>query len=109
MDIAELNRRVTIKSWTTSQDGRGGSTPVVSLNFDVWAKVEDRTGSKLSAHNNEQWMYDYKITFRYDPNRIVTSAFTINYESLQMAIQFISYDNEAHKQFCIARCNVIRP
>lgn len=107
MDIGELNRRITLKSWTQSQDLGGGNQSTVNASYTVWAKVEDRQGSQVNAHNAIDFVYDYKVTFRYDPNRVVDSSFTIDYEDKQLAIKNLSYDNEAHKHWCIARCSLL--
>ncbi len=78
--IGKMNRRITIKTWATTQDAGGGLSPSVSSSYSIWAMVEDRSGSLITAQAQPQWSYDYKITFRYEKTRVVNSNQTIAYD-----------------------------
>lgn len=104
--IGELNRVITIKSWTSSKDAGGGVSAAEAGSYSIRAKVEDRNGIQVTGQNQMQWNYDYKITFRYEVSRPVTSNQTIVYDSKSLTIKSISYQNEGNRKFVIARCSV---
>ena len=104
--IGEMNRRITINSWTSSKDAGGGISPVPNGSYTIWAKVEDRSGTFINAQMQQQWNYDYKITFRYEISRPVTSNQTINYDGKNLTINSISFENEGNRKYVIARCSV---
>lgn len=105
--IGQLNRRVTIKSWISSQDDSGGLISTQGTSYDIWARVEDRSGRTYLSQQQEQWSYDYKITFRYEVSRPVTSNMTIDYDSKRLVIRSLSFESEGGRRFCIARCSAI--
>lgn len=103
--IGELNRRVTVKSWGHTQDEAGGLIDTLTASYTIWAKVEDRNGRQMISEQQREWDYDYKVTFRYEKSRIVTSGMTIDYDGKRLAINSLSYINEGNRKFCIARCS----
>lgn len=103
--IGKLNRRVTLKSWSSTQDEAGGVIPLITSTYVIWANVEDRTGHIMQGEQQRQWSYDYKVTFRYEKSRVVTSGMTIDYDSKRLAINSLSYENEGQRRYCIARCS----
>lgn len=105
--IGELNRRVTIKSWTTTQDAGGGSTAVESGSYSLWAKVEDRSGAKNNGQGQTVWNYDYRITVRYETSRVILSNMTVDYDGKRLAINEVSFDSEGSKRFVVLRCTTI--
>lgn len=104
--IGQLNRRITIKPWTVTKDAGAGGTAVAGTTYTVWAKVEDRSGVPVTTQNQQQWNYDYKITFRYEISRPVTSNETIVYDGKTLTINSISFENEGNRKYIIARCSV---
>lgn len=106
MEIGSLNRRITIKSWTSTKDAGGGASTVESGSYSIWANVKDRSGTYITSQNQEQWNYDYKITFRYEISRPVTSNETIIYDGKTLTIHSISFENEGQRKYVIARCSV---
>lgn len=105
--IGEMNRRITLKSWTAVQDAGGGSSPVNVASYIVWAKVEARNGTPFINEKQQVWNYDYRITFRYEKSRIPKSNFTIDYDSKRLRINSISYENEGTRKWSVARCTTI--
>lgn len=107
MEVGKLNRRVIIKTWGSDQDIGGGVIPKVLSAYIIWAQVEDRNGSMYLGEQQRQWAYDYKVTFRYEKSRVVTSTMTIDYDGKQLAINSISYFNEGNRKYCITRCSAM--
>lgn len=105
--IGELNRRITVKSWSATQDAGGGLSPLMVRSYSIWAKVEARNGQPFTSEEQQVWNYDYKITFRYEKSRIVGSNFTVDYDSKRMRINSISFSDEGNRKLCIARCSTI--
>lgn len=104
--IGKLNRRITIKTCGKIKDAGGGLTPIETGSYSIWAKVEDRFGTIVTGQNQVQWNYDYKITFRYEVSRPVTSDQTISYDNKKLAINSISFENEGNRKYVITRCSV---
>jgi SPP1 family predicted phage head-tail adaptor len=102
--IGELNRKITLKSWTNTQDDAGGNIKTLSSSFSVWAKVEDRQGERTFSGGQEQFSYDYKITMRFRP--VISQRMTITYDSKNLIIRSLSIKSEGNKRFFIARCSV---
>lgn len=105
--IKELNRRVNIKSWTSSTDPGGGVSALQVLSFHIWAKVEARSGQPFISPDQQLWNYDYSVTFRYQRGRVVGSNFTIDYDSKRLKINSISFENEGARKMCNCRCTTI--
>ncbi len=85
----EMNRRITLnRPAATTQDEGGGIVVGVLSSYNIWAKVETRNGSIITGQNQQQWQYDYKITFRYERSRPVASNSTIDYDSKKIADKF---------------------
>ena len=105
MDIGELNRRIILKSWGSSQGDTGGLTAIQIASYPIWAKVEDRNGRLVTGAQQREWSYDYKVTFRYEKSRVVNSDMTIDYDGKRLSINSLSYANEGQRKFCIARCS----
>lgn len=103
--IRDLNRRVTIKAWGSTTDDAGGLTSVLTASYPIWAQVEDRSGKMMLGEQQREWSYDYKVTFRYEKSRVVTSGMTIDYDGKRLAINSISYINEGTRRYCTARCS----
>ena len=103
--IGQLNRRVTLKSYGSTQDEAGGLVPVTTASYSIWAKVEDRNGREFTNQQQEQWSYDYKVTFRYEKSRPVKSNMTIDYDGKRLKINSLSFSNEGNRKYCVARCS----
>lgn len=75
--------------------------------YEIWAQVDDRTGSYTNQEGQTIWPYDYKIIFRDEASRRVGSNFTIDYDGKRFIINGITHENEAHRKYVIARCTAI--
>lgn len=101
----QLNRRVTIKSWDYAQDNAGGSYSIEQDSYTMWAKVEARSGTMFTGQEQALWNYDYKVTLRYEASRVIKSNYTIDYDGKRMVINAVSFLEEGHRKYCIARCS----
>lgn len=106
--IGKLNTRINIITSTPSQDAGGGLSEVRTDDYPLWAKVEARDGRMITGESQVQWSYNYKIIFRYEKSRPVSSGQTIEYDGKRLMIHSISYEDEGKRRYCIARCSVTR-
>lgn len=105
INASDLNRLVTLESYTYTQNDSGGTNPVLAEEIpDVWAIVEQKGGSM--GFNQAQMMADatYQITIRYRPQ--VTTNWNIIYEGQIFMINKIVFDNPAYKRYMIIDCSV---
>lgn len=107
VEIGQMNRRITLKSWTAVQDLGGGSSPVNVLSYDKWAKVRARNGIPFTSEEQQVWNYDYEIITRYERSRISGSNFTIDFDSKRLRINSLSFENEGNRKWEVFRCTTI--
>lgn len=105
--IGELNRKITLKSWTAVQDAGGGSSPVNVASYTKWAKVRARNGVPFTSEEQQVWNYDYEITTRYERSRISGSNFTIDFDGKRLRINSLSFENEGNRKWEVFRCTTI--
>lgn len=103
----QLNRRVILRRWGSSVDDGGGILALLVSAWSRWAKVEDRQGSIVSPHAQEQWQYDYKITLRYEKSRPIQSNDTIDYDGKRLKIKSLSILEEGQRRYYVCRCTTI--
>ena len=106
MVIGSLNTRVTVQTLTTTTDDGGGWSSSVSSSFQLWAKVENRTGAASYEQGQRQDNYDYKITVRYYPSQEVTTKNKILYGTKKLNINSVQIVNEGRADFYILNCSV---
>lgn len=102
--IGQLNRRVQLKAWGSDQDDIGAPVKTLLASYAIWAQVEDRSGHLYLGQEQSTWNYDYKITFRYEKTRPISSNMTIDYDGKRLAINSVSYQNEGNRRFVVTRC-----
>lgn len=116
--MVKLNRRVTIKRWSATQNEIGGNNAILISEWVKWAQVDDRSGSNTpiltsrgggnSFYNQQQvWTYDYKVILRYEKSRPTHSNDTVDYEGQRMKVESIDLINEGFKQFEVLRCSKV--
>lgn len=105
--IGEMRNRITVKSFTYVKDAGGGTSPVLSSTFTIWAKVEDRTGSAQIIENKPVWNYDYKITIRFNKLRPVEQGSIVEIGTKKMKIQSLQNKQEGKNFYLILRCSTI--
>lgn len=105
--IGDMNRRIVIKTWGSTQDEGGGAIPALLSMWTLWAKVEARNGQLYQGQEQRQWTYDYKITLRYEKSRVIPSNATIDYDNKRLSINSISFSEEGNRKYCIVRCMTV--
>lgn len=105
--IGEMRSQITLRRWAYQQDEAGGSEKVLTATWSVRAKVEDRSGTIVNPQSQDQWKYDYRISFYYEPSRIVISNDTIDYDGKRLRINSLSIKEEGMRREVIARCSTI--
>lgn len=104
--LSELNRRITINTYTNTTDAAGGTSKAVSSTYTTWAKIDDRTGNASIDNNQRQANYDYKIKIRAYLTRAVTTIQSVTYDSKVLAINSVQKVSEGKFEFYILRCSV---
>lgn len=105
--IGEMNRRITFRSWGSTQDEGGGAIALLLLSYTIWAKVEPRSGQFFSGEQQQLWTYDYKITCRYEKSRVISSNFTIDYDGKRLSINSVSFEQEGNRKNVVLRCSTV--
>lgn len=93
----KLNRRVTIKRYTTASNEFGGLEPVMSSYWSKWASVDDRQGIQFDSYQQAMWSYDSIIVMRYETERPTRSNDVIEYEGWNHKINSLSLKHEGGK------------
>lgn len=99
----KLNRRVTIKRYTTSQNAIGGLQVIQTGSWNKWAEVQERSGNVTRDYQQDQWSYDYTIVLRYEKERPTRSNDVIYYDNIPHRINGISIKNEGAKSWEIIK------
>jgi len=116
--VYKLNRRVTIRRWTTIKNEFGGLTAVEVANWSKWAEVRasnwvnldiynTRSGNINNDYQQGKWEYDATIILRYEKERPTRSNDTIEYDGSVYNISSISIYEENAKNFEVLKCTKI--
>lgn len=105
--MIRLNNRVTIRAWGATQNDIGSPVASETGAWDMWAEIEDRSGSSQTPYQQKLWTYDYKITMRWEKGRVIGSNNTIDYDGKRLIINSIAPINEAERRYAVARCTAI--
>ncbi len=97
--ISELDRRVTIRTFIEGQDEAGGNIKALLSSYNVWAKVENISGSRTLENLQLQYSEAYRVTKRYERTRVVPNNAEVLYENDLLTIGAIRLQNEGDKQF----------
>lgn len=105
--IGKLDRRITIRRCGSTQTETGGLNRTILLEWSIWAKVEDRSGSQLLSESKEEYSYDYKITVRFQKGNTPRGGDYVVYENRELIIQSTSINEEGDKRYLTLRCETI--
>src|SRR6185312_7066821 len=98
INASELNRQITLESYTFSKNDAGGIAPVLAESItNVWSKVKALNGGNVINQGQDKNFADYQITIRYRPQ--VTENWTINYEGQTLKIKQMQVDDESYKRY----------
>lgn len=95
----KLNRRVTVKRYTTAKNEFGGLEAVLTGEWTKWADVNPQSGTGVNDRQQRQWEYDATIVFRYEKERPTRSNDVLVYENAQYKITSVQLRNEGAKSF----------
>lgn len=107
--MIKLNRRITVIVWGTTQNAIGSPVAAIAAAWDMWAQVEDRSGSNFAPYQQSVWQYDYKITVRCEETRVIGSNYTIDYNNKRLKINSVSFVEEAYQMYTVLRCTALDP
>jgi SPP1 family predicted phage head-tail adaptor len=100
MTPSQLNRLVTLESYTYSQNDSGGIAPVLAEQLtNIWAKVDELNGGNVINQGQDKNFADFRITIRYRPQ--VNENWNIVYEGQTLKIKQMQLDNTAYKRYMI--------
>lgn len=87
MDISELNTRITIKSYTVSQNDETGKLESSLSETNVrWAKVVQNSQNKTLESLSISFKQAYTITKRFESDKPTLNNQTIDYGNLVLTI-----------------------
>lgn len=101
-----LNRRVTIKTYTTSADAYGQPVQTVIDYSDRWADVKNASGNVYNSGGNE-WVYDIDVRLRYSAAKPVLVSNLLRYGGKDYKILNVGYDDQGYKFFEILKCKAV--
>jgi SPP1 family predicted phage head-tail adaptor len=103
--IGEMRHKIQVYDFVSVKNSSGGIFPVLANSYDVWAKVENRSGGRFFDNSQNKWEYEYRITIRY--NSTFKSDHNIYYDGKIMAIKEMVNQDEKGKRFLVLKCGVI--
>lgn len=99
----KLNRRVTIRRYTTAKNEFGGLVSVQTGAWNKWASVDNRSGFPVNDYQQEKWEYEQRFVIRFERERPTKSNDLIEYEGRLYKVNSVSIDSEGFKAFEIIR------
>lgn len=97
--ISELNRKIVINKYLFGVDNSGGNIKALTDTYDVWASVEQRSGSRTLDNLQIQYKEVYKVVKRYEASRILSPDDEIVYETKILNIGAVIEKEEGRKKF----------
>lgn len=98
-EIATLNRRITINKYLFAQDASGGNLKALTDSYQVWASVEQKSGSRTLDNMQVQYKQAYKVIKRYEASRVLSHDDEIVYEDAILSIGAVIEKEEGRKRF----------
>jgi SPP1 family predicted phage head-tail adaptor len=105
--VYKLNRRVTVRRYTSVKNDFGGLTSVQTASWNKWAQVEQRNATELATLQQQVWEYDQRFILRYEVERPTKSNDLLEYEGRLYVINSVSINSEGFKAFEVIRCQRI--
>jgi SPP1 family predicted phage head-tail adaptor len=78
--VYKLNRRITIRRYSTVKNDFGGLVSVQTGSWSKWAQVNERFGTSSSTLQQQVWEYDQRFIIRFEKDRPTKSNDLIEYE-----------------------------
>jgi len=105
--IGEMNRKILLKSYTTTKTAGGGQTKTEANSYEQWASATDKSASQFNSEGQGLYAYDMKFKFRAYPSRTITAQYYIEYESKLFKINSLVKEQEGKVFYWVARCTKI--
>ena len=99
MRIGPLNKRVAIRSASTTRDAYGEPIASWSTDATVWASVEPLSGRELVSAQVQHAETTHRVRMRYQPNTTVTAEKRLLYDS--RVFEIISVINRKEKKLML--------
>lgn len=100
----KLNRRITIRRYSTVKNDFGGLVSVQTGSWSKWAQANERFGTSSSTLQQQVWEYDQRFIIRFEKDRPTKSNDLIEYEGRLFRVNSVGIDSEGFKAFEIIRC-----
>jgi head-tail adaptor len=95
MRASELNTRVTIKQYQSTQDGITGTvSAALQSSWQKWAKVTQRSGSRALDSAAINYREVWEIIIRYEVSRPTSANYNIEYNGREMKIHSVTRQDE---------------
>lgn len=105
--IGQMNRRIKLRRYTSTQAPGGGATAVLEDEYEQWAQVQQYAGNPFANEQQGLYNYDKKFTFRAYPSRAITAKFLIDYDGQEYAINELQKKEEGKLFYWVARCTKV--
>jgi len=102
-----MRNHIIVNQYTTTESDAGGTSSVLAASYNIWSKVENRSGSTQTGNGQLQWQYDYKITIRYDRLKAIKQNDEVVYDAKKLLIQSVQIIDEGRKNFLVLRCTTL--
>lgn len=105
--IGKLDRRITIKHFTESENSIGSVVLTPDTSKEIWANVKAKSGVPYFGEGSKEFNYDYEIKFRWEQSRPVYENDLIVYENKELAIKSLIIQEEGNKKYIISKCSTL--
>ena len=93
--VAELNSRITVKVYTTTQDETTGDiSSALTASWTKWAKVEESSGSRYLDNAAVAYSESYTITMRYETSRKTLEKYCMEFKGQELKIHSVTKQYE---------------
>jgi len=99
VEISELNRRITINTYLFGQNESGAPIKALNTTYQIWAKVEQKSGSRTLDNLGITYNEAYEVTVRYEGSRPLYKTNEIVYEDALLSIQSTNEISEGKKKW----------
>lgn len=89
MTIAELNVKVSVSHFTSTQDTVGKVTSSLTASWDKWAKVTQKNGSRALDNAAITYKETYEVVMRREQTRPTLSNYKLTANGKDMTIHSV--------------------
>lgn len=92
--ISDYNQRITIRSFSVTQDANGDIVPVEDSEYTKWAKVRQSSGNLLISNGMMNFTEAFDIEMLYEVSRPTRANYQIEYKGKLMKIYNVRIEQE---------------